>query len=215
MPLNFEDGLGGAASGAALGSAVGPLGTVAGAAIGGLAGLFSNPRNPQNPRDPYAGMIQGRINSMLHSDTGAKAAAQIRARNSQNHQDTLRRLANNPGIGRNAAVMGAMSDDAERQREEGDTNAAIAGVQVDEAAKERGLSAAMGRSSEMYQRSDYEQNVIGGRRSPLQGLGMSVLGQVAGKIIGGDDDKKKTGLGTTGGTSSFWDNPPDLKMPWG
>jgi hypothetical protein len=173
--------LGGAASGAVMGSALGPIGTVAGAGIGGLLGWFGS--DDQDRQKQLIEEYRKGMNSTFRAD---QTALMDRLRMQANGQGpSIANMQMNNAMDKNNAAMSAMAQSgrgnagaaAQAAMNAGATSnmgiAANAGVQrlqeQQMAQQQMAQLAGQGREQDMYQANGIYANANGQQQKPSTG----------------------------------------------
>jgi len=205
MAFNAGGALEGAGSGAAAGSAVFPgVGTAIGGVLGGLIGGFdSGSSDPGAPPNPYAAQEQATINEDLNSHVGKDAASAASGQIQHEATKEYQSFAGNPDFAGNANVQTGALNKIQGTAEHSMIDANLSGAATDQAAKQAGLSAAMGMNQMDMSTWKTQQDYLH-QPSALSAIFAKGAGQLIGKGVGGlgGGDDTSGGSNSAGGAIS-------------
>lgn len=215
--FSFDAAAGGAASGAGLGAELGSIvpgiGNVIGGAVGGIAGflgggLFGGKKAPEQYANPYKGMIDQQAQELLNGNLGKQEASDAKGTIRRQAADNLEQISNTPGMGGNAAVRSRLGAKIGNQADEGIVKAQLGGAELDNQNKARGLQLL-----QQQQGFDYSDFLRTSNQklqpSPMESLGLSSMGAVAGEGVAKLFGPDKPDPGGPGGNPS----PSSLNFP--
>lgn len=178
----FEDFLGGASTGAGIGSMIPGVGTAIGAGAGALVSLgdwiFGN--DPEPYRDPYEAQRQGAATTLMNSKLGEQSAANAATKIRRGALDSIEDISNAPGVQGNTGQQSRLYSDAMTKAQGGIVDANIAGAETDLKAYEHGADMLRGLSQD---HATIEQYNTSRKEMPSywQTLGQTSLAYTAGK----------------------------------
>lgn len=179
----FEDFLGGASTGAGIGSMLAPgLGTAIGAGAGALMSIgdwiFGD--DPEPYRDPYEAQRQGAATTLMNSKVGEQSAANAATKIRRGALDSIEEISNAPGVQGNTGLQSRLYSDAMTKAQGGIVDANIAGAETDLKAYTHGADMLRGLSQDRASIEMYN-TARGEMPSYLQSLGQTSLAYTAGK----------------------------------